>query len=79
MLLQGRRLTGVEHLTRAAEACGFAVTQLDMAALPFAQQLQVGRHCTRCCNTVPPETRACEGPRIHVGLRILHGQVDRSC
>jgi hypothetical protein len=32
---------GVEHLTHAAEACGFAVAQLDMATLPFAQQLQV--------------------------------------
>ena len=41
MLSQGRRLTGVEHLVHAAEACGFAVAQLDMAALPLAQQLQV--------------------------------------
>ena len=43
LFLQGRRLMGTEHLTHAAEACGFAVAQLDMAALPFAQQLQV-RH-----------------------------------
>jgi hypothetical protein len=43
LLSQGRRLMGTEHLSHAAEACGFAVAQLDMAALPFAQQLQV-RH-----------------------------------
>lgn len=36
----GRRLSGAEHLVRAAEACGFATAQLDLAALPFAEQLQ---------------------------------------
>lgn len=43
--MQGRRLTGTEHMLAAAEACGFATTQLDMAALPFAEQLQVSRSC----------------------------------
>mmetsp|Transcript_4049 Transcript_4049/g.11747 ORF Transcript_4049/g.11747 Transcript_4049/m.11747 type:complete len:512 (-) Transcript_4049:554-2089(-) len=38
---QGRRLTGTEHLVEAAEACGFQAQVVDLAALPFAQQLQV--------------------------------------
>ena len=61
LLPQGRRLMGTEHLTHAAEACGFAVAQLDMAALPFAQQLQV-RHwecgALKCLNG-STESSAC--------------------
>ncbi len=41
--VQGRRLIGTAELLAAAEACGFVAAQVDMAQLPFSQQLQACR------------------------------------
>ena len=65
---------GTEHLTHAAEACGFAVAQLDMASLPFAEQLQV-RHSrlwgASDCLSKSTESSACltaSRPSMHPTL-----------